>query len=82
MGCDDNVIRVENGSRIMPPTRQHILNFAEANYLTFPEARKRLLREYFLEELYEIKKDSQHDLSDVRISRLVKIIEFLVTELL
>jgi hypothetical protein len=74
-----------------PPTQQQIKNFIEKDgyLLAYPEARRRLLRDYFFSELKEIeefnlqKNDLFNDLDtlDLKINRLAKVVGGILTQL-
>jgi hypothetical protein len=62
-----------------PPTQQEIRTLAKYladTNVTYAEARKRLLREYFLAELKEIENDKNTDpiYLDLKITRLAKVV--------
>lgn len=65
----------------IPPTQEQIDEFY-GKFLSYPEARKRMLKDYFHEELREIEhKSDMLVMDDIRFNRLVKVVEWILTQI-
>jgi hypothetical protein len=67
----------------LPPTQKQISAYQSKHpVLSYSEARKRLLKDFFFEELREI--DFKSDIlatEDLRFKRLLKVVEWILTQI-